>query len=55
MHLNSNEQKHLERLINYVETDEQRHYDELNQPSDHIYNSIKVIKRKFNKSSVIKY
>lgn len=54
MYLNVGDQQHLKKVVNYLDTEEKRHYEELNKPKDHIYKSVAVLKKKFN-HKVIKY
>ena len=54
MYLNKNETTHLKKIVNYLDTSESKHYEESNRPKDHIYNSVIVVKKKFN-HKVIKY
>jgi hypothetical protein len=43
----------LERVLNYLERDEERNYLSAGQPTEHIYNDIQALRGWLNKSVVM--
>ena len=57
MKLNKNEQKALEKIVKMYLYEEERHYEEQEQPRGHIYLDFKLLDKKINekKPIIIKY
>ena len=55
MSLNKNQIKSLERVINYMYDNEEKHYEEDNKPQNHIFNDVVLLKRLLHKRYETRY
>tara|TARA_Y100000401_G_scaffold115005_1_gene117919 strand:- start:128 stop:295 length:168 start_codon:yes stop_codon:yes gene_type:complete len=55
MKLNNRQQIALTKVINYLYTEEEKHFEESNRPIDHIFKEVTVLNQALKNKSVISY
>ena len=55
MSLNSSQIDSLERIVNYMYDEEEKHFEEENKPQNHIFKDVVILKRLLHKRFEQKY